>query len=814
MHQLIHGHFRIQVLDKLRTTVQTIDSMERKTCEVHYDGRVERKTRTTDVEEEDKDDGGGGVALIEVDSSGSSSSSSSGSGNNGNSQNSNSNVELVECIVIKGTVVKEDAWIDHFVNKFYERRSKMYHALFSDDQESEIELAKQKANAKLRASYSVALASRSDDRIGFTIIWDEIVPGVQRSPRRNRRMVNLNHLILTHAVEKRERVYGLGEQYTSIEHTGRRVPIITGEQGVGRGKQPISATAELLFKGSSGDWWTTYSAIPHYVTSKARSFFLTNYTYSEFDFTEENAISVHVVAPTGIVCGQIIAAIDIPSVLQAYTEYSGRIKPLPEWAMRGVIVGMTGGPSKVRRIEKQLTDGGVKIAGFWLQDWSGFRNTSIGIERVWWNWKLDEDLYTDWHALREEFEKKGTHLATYVNPFLMDSKDHHGDLYRFALENGYFIKNKKGEGYGFVSEPGVTFSLLDLTNPECVRWIENVIVDMLVATKAKAFMADFGEYLPFDATLKSGELPILTHNRYPEDWARIQKRALRRAGLEKTGFFWTRSASLLTPSFTSVQWVGDQLVSWDNRDGIKSALNGILTGGLSGLTLSHSDIGGYTATPGRHRSKELLMRWMELNAFSDAVYRSHQGNRPHHNAQVWDDEEIIAHLAWCTSMHIALLEYKREAMREAENVGLPMTRMMFIHYTYDEVASDLTSQFLLGRDLLIAPVLDRKTSRVHCYLPREDVWMDAWTTILAPISTSAVRKKKSGDDEESSGSGTWVTADAPMGWPAVFIRSGASKTAKAAAAALRELAVEKGGVPSKRRVKIMDPVEKLILGLV
>ena len=119
----------------------------------------------------------------------------------------------------------------------------------------------------------------------------------------------------------------------------------------------------------------------------------------EFDFTEENAISVHMVAPTGMVCGQIIAARDIPGVLQSYTEYSGRIKPLPEWAMRGVIIGMTGGPAKVRRIEKKLTDGGVKISGFWLQDWSGFRNTSIGIERVWWNWKLDEDLYTDWHTL-------------------------------------------------------------------------------------------------------------------------------------------------------------------------------------------------------------------------------------------------------------------------------------------------------------------------------------------------------------------------------------------------------------------------------
>ena len=50
--------------------------------------------------------------------------------------------------------------------------------------------------------------------------------------------------------------------------------------------------------------------------------------------------------------------------------------------------------------------------------------------------------------------------------------------------------------------------------------------------------------------------------------------------------------------------------------------------------------------------------------------------------------------------------------------------------------------------------------------------------------------------------------------PRCLSAQGASKTAKAAAAALRELAVEKGGVPSKRRVKIMDPVEKLILGLV
>ena len=82
-----------------------------------------------------------------------------------------------------------------------------------------------------------------------------------------------------------------------------------------------------------------------------------------------------------------------------------------------------------------------------------------------------------------------------------------------------------------------------------------------------------------------------------------------------------------------------QLVSWDAHDGIKSALLGQLQAGLSGFSLTHSDIGGYTALPTRVRTVSLLLRWMEMSAFADAVFRSHQGNKPHHNAQVrlgWD----------------------------------------------------------------------------------------------------------------------------------------------------------------------------------
>ena len=57
-----------------------------------------------------------------------------------------------------------------------------------------------------------------------------------------------------------------------------------------------------------------------------------------------------------------------------------------------------------------------------------------------------------------------------------------------------------------------------------------------------------------------------------------------------------------------------------------------LNGGMSGFTLSHSDLGGYTmiTEPDMEyiRTKELLFRWTEMSTFSDAIMRSHPSNKP------------------------------------------------------------------------------------------------------------------------------------------------------------------------------------------
>jgi len=81
--------------------------------------------------------------------------------------------------------------------------------------------------------------------------------------------------------------------------------------------------------------------------------------------------------------------------------------------------------------------------------------------------------------------------------------------------------------------------------------------------------------------------------------------------------------------------MGDQLVTFDHYDGLHSAMIGLMNGGVSGFTMGHSDIGGYTSvelpkpSPIEYvRNRELLYRWIEMSCFSDVIMRSHPSNLP------------------------------------------------------------------------------------------------------------------------------------------------------------------------------------------
>jgi hypothetical protein len=102
------------------------------------------------------------------------------------------------------------------------------------------------------------------------------------------------------------RLSGLGAQFSSLEHSGKRVPILTQEQGIGRGRQPMTWALNRFMRGVGGRWYTTYTAVPHYVTSAARSLFVATRTYLEFDFSKSGRVSVEAVAPHGHLHGELV----------------------------------------------------------------------------------------------------------------------------------------------------------------------------------------------------------------------------------------------------------------------------------------------------------------------------------------------------------------------------------------------------------------------------------------------------------------------------------------------------------------------------
>lgn len=565
----------------------------------------------------------------------------------------------------------------------------------------------------------------------------------------------VNRIFLRYASGPHEGFFGFGEQFTFLDQKGRKFPIVTQEQGIGRGKEPLTSLLNLFSPGSGGSWATTYAAVPQYLTSQGRSLFLENPEVTVFDLEAPEAVEIKLFGAS--LRGRILYGDNPLDLIREYTSYAGRMPPLPDWLNEGAVVGMQGGTSEVYARLDQLEALGTPIGAFWLQDWVGKRKTPVA-SQLWWNWVVDPQQYPNWPDLVRTLRDKGIRVTTYINPYLVDIEGQGRpgpNLYRQARDLGYLVRNLQGEPY-LIQNTSFDAGIVDLTDPAAREWYKGVIRREMLGTGASGWMADYAEGLPFDCRLFSGEDAAVVHNRFPEEWARLNRELLEEEGLLGEAAFFCRSGYTRSPGQASLFWTGDQLVTFDGDDGMKSAIKGMLSGGFSGMSLNHSDIGGYTTIPVLYpRSRELLLRWMEMAAFT-AVYRTHEGSLPEANAQFYSDPGTLAHFARFARVFRALAFYRQELMQEAFARGAPLLRHPLLHYPGDPEVYGLKYQWLLGSEFMVAPVVDEGDRDVNAYLPAGR-WVHVW----------------SGREYGSDAQGMWCDdVPAPLGEPAVFYRAG------------------------------------------
>jgi alpha-glucosidase len=294
--------------------------------------------------------------------------------------------------------------------------------------------------------------------------------------------------------------------------------------------------------------------------------------------------------------------------------------------------------------------------------------------------------------------------------------------------------------------------LLDLTNPAARAWIKEVIKQNMIGIGLSGWMADYGEYLPTDAVLHSGESAELAHNRYPALWAQVNQEAVDESGRSGDVLFFMRSGYLDSTKYSTAFWAGDQMADWSRHDGLPSVVPAGLSLGFIGAGVWHAEIGGFTSLFGVKRTEELFMRWAELATFTP-IMRTHEGNRPDTNWQFNSSPATLDHLARMTSVFSALKPYHLATARDYREHGLPPIRHPYLHYEGDLRLHAYQNQYLYGRDLFVAPTIAKGSTRRALYLP-DDRWIHLWSG-------------------REFGGGK-VTVPAPIGQPAVFFREGSA----------------------------------------
>jgi alpha-glucosidase len=608
-----------------------------------------------------------------------------------------------------------------------------------------------------------------------------------------------NLAILKGASRRGERFYGFGEQFSHLDLKGHQVPVLSQEGGVGRGHPVLSPLIDTFSPGSAGDAYSTYYAAPVYMSSDYRSLFLENSEFSVFDLRPSNHLEIRLFSKQ--MRGRILAGESFPQLIERYTAWAGRMRPLPDWFNEGATIGVQGGTAKVNAILDELERRGTPIAGVWLQDWVGKRKTSLG-SQLWWNWELDRQQYPGWDALVDRVESRGGRMLCYINAFLVDASPKGNvarNLYQEALAGGYLVKREDGSPYR-VKNTDFDAGMIDFTNPEANRWIKDVIrTQMIEEGRCGGWMHDFGEALPFDAVLADGRPAAEYHNEYPVDWIRIGREAIEESGHGHDVVMFNRAGYSRTPQWATLLWQGDQLVTWDAWDGFQSAVTATLSGGFSGISLNHSDIGGYTNASlgqlGYNREEELLLRWMEFSAFT-AAFRTHEGLRPEANAQAYSNSRTFDQFDRFARVYKSLAFYRRQLMQEAAMTGMPLVRHPMLHYPQDTVIPGLRDHLMLGDEILMAPIINKSAHNngwKKVYFPDADS-----TTWINPFTGQTFGRHGNTPNPAwlqalNPATGHWRWVYAPIGKPAAFYRQG-SLVGEEWQRRLRQLGVQEVGV--------------------
>ncbi len=524
------------------------------------------------------------------------------------------------------------------------------------------------------------------------------------------------------ATQPGERFFGMGERFGSLDLDG----------------QVLSNRAQDGMGAATG---TSYSPTPFLLSSRGYGVQVDTAADLTVDLTDPGEVTIDIDAPDAVI--DVLTGPDPAAVLSRRADLVGLPPVPPSWGL-GVWKSLIGGPARVLADTDQLRAAGVPLDAVWIYD---LADPTSGLG---WSWPIYRPValgqYPDPAAMIAELHRRGLRVLGYLSPFLVPGTPGFAE----AAARGYLVRNQDGSVYTEPWEYTSRRAYLDFTDPAATAWWQDRLRYAFGVLGFDGAMQDYGDQAPTAARYADGTPADLMRNLYPVLYARAARQAVQSVKPDATVLF-ARSGYTGSQAFVTGRFTGDQTRDWDPRTGLPAVLAGMLDGSISGWPYWGPDIGGFL--DGDHQGdqdRELWTRWVELGALSP-VMRDMLGAQVD-PVGVLSDPATLATFGGYARLHQALIPYLSGLATQAAATGQPLMRPLWLQDPSDPVAWTIEDQYLLGPDVLVAPVVTAGTTSTSVYLPAGS-WRDYWTGREHPGRT-------------------WVTVDAATGHIPLFTRAG------------------------------------------